>query len=250
MDADKSLAFYKARFADASAFTFVFVGSFDTATMRPLVEKYLASLPATHKHEAWRDVGVRPPKGVVSKVVDRGLEPKSRTVMLFTGDTQADRAHAVAIVALADVLQLRLSDALREELGGTYTASVGGNVARVPAAQYTISVDFTSDPARADALAARVLEEIAKLKASGPSPQHVDDVKAAMQRDYETNSHQNAYLVSQLAQRYQSGEPPESIWQMPDLFKALTPAVIRDTARACLDPENYIKIVLRPKTGR
>ena len=47
----KSLAFYKARFADASNFTFVFVGSFTPDTIKPLVETYIASLPATHAHE-------------------------------------------------------------------------------------------------------------------------------------------------------------------------------------------------------
>ena len=47
----KSLAFYKARFADASNFTFVFVGSFTPETIKPLVETYIASLPATHAHE-------------------------------------------------------------------------------------------------------------------------------------------------------------------------------------------------------
>ena len=43
MNLDKSLAFYKDRFADASDFLFVFVGSFDLQTMRPLVEKYRAA---------------------------------------------------------------------------------------------------------------------------------------------------------------------------------------------------------------
>jgi zinc protease len=43
---DKVLAFYKDRFADASDFTFVFVGTVDPATLKPLVEKYLASLPS------------------------------------------------------------------------------------------------------------------------------------------------------------------------------------------------------------
>ena len=57
-DLAKSLAFYKARFADASNFTFVFVGSFTPDTIRPLVETYLASLPATHAHETWRDLVV------------------------------------------------------------------------------------------------------------------------------------------------------------------------------------------------
>ncbi|MEP6904668.1 MAG: insulinase family protein, partial [Gemmatimonadales bacterium] len=43
---DKALAFYKDRFADASDFTFVFVGNADTIALRPLVERYLASLPS------------------------------------------------------------------------------------------------------------------------------------------------------------------------------------------------------------
>src|SRR4030095_11849867 len=47
MDLTKSLAFYKDRFSDASDFTFVFVGRLDPNTVKPLVEKYLASLPST-----------------------------------------------------------------------------------------------------------------------------------------------------------------------------------------------------------
>ncbi len=56
---DKSLAFYKDRFADASDFTFVFVGSFEPATIKPLVERYLGSLPSIRRKESWKDVGVR-----------------------------------------------------------------------------------------------------------------------------------------------------------------------------------------------
>ena len=165
MDLDKSLAFYKDRFGDASAFTFVFAGSFDLDTMRPLVERYLASLPATHRGERWKDPGIRPPRGVVTRVVERGVEPKSRTVLVFTGPIEPDRDQAVAVVALADVLQMRLADALREELGGTYSVNVGGNVSRVPIGQSTVSIDFTSDPARADALTERVFAEIAEIQA-------------------------------------------------------------------------------------
>ena len=54
MNLDKSLAFYKDRFADASDFTFVFVGSFDLPTIKPLVERYLGSLPSLHRQEAGR----------------------------------------------------------------------------------------------------------------------------------------------------------------------------------------------------
>jgi zinc protease len=150
-------------------------------------------------------------------------------------------------VALADVLQMRLAESLREELGGTYSVNVGGNVARVPVGQFTVSIDFTSDPARAEALTARVFAELAKFRQAGPTPQQVSDARAALLRTFETSSRQNGFLVGQLAQRSLAGEPLESLWQMPALYAALTPAMIRDLARACLDEKNYVKVTLRPE---
>ena len=87
---DKSLAFYKDRFADASDFTFVFVGSFDLATMKPLVERYLGALPSIRRKETWKDVGVRPPTGVIEKKVEKGIEPKSQAAIVFTGPFEYD----------------------------------------------------------------------------------------------------------------------------------------------------------------
>lgn len=246
MDADKSVAFYRDRFSDASSFTFVFGGSFDVEQIRPLVERYIASLPSTHRGTSWKDAGIRPPRGVVTRVVERGLEPKSRVVTIFTGPAEPDRLHAITVIALAEVLQGRLRTALREELGGTYSVTVNGTLARVPIGQYTVAIDFTSDPARADRLAERVLTEIAALRTAGPTTQQMKDVRAAMQRDFETNVRQNAFLVGQLAQRYQSGETPESVWQLPDIYKQLTPALIKQAALQYLDANNYVRVTLKP----
>jgi hypothetical protein len=74
---EKAMAFYKDRFADASDFTFVFVGSFDIPTIKPLIEKYLGSLPSIKRKETWKDIGVRTPNDVVVKRVEKGVEPKS-----------------------------------------------------------------------------------------------------------------------------------------------------------------------------
>src|SRR4029077_13239043 len=82
---EKSFAFYKDRFADASDFTFVFVGSFDVAAIQPLVERYLGSLPSIHRTEHWKDVGARLPTGVIEKQVVKGIDPKSQAVIIFSG---------------------------------------------------------------------------------------------------------------------------------------------------------------------
>jgi zinc protease len=88
---DRALAFYKERFADASDFMFFTVGNFQLEKIRPFVEQYLASLPAINRKESWRDVGIYPPKGVISKEVYRGIEPKSSVIVTFTGPSTGHR---------------------------------------------------------------------------------------------------------------------------------------------------------------
>jgi hypothetical protein len=142
------------------------------------------------------------------------------------------------VVALADILQTRFARSVARKNSAAPTASRwGGNAARVPVGQFTFSIDYTSDPARADALSDSSLCGNREPETHRPDRRASADVKAALLRDFETNSHQTAYLVGQLAQRYQSGEPPESVlWQMPDIYRALTPATIREVADICLDP--------------
>ena len=89
--------------------------------------------------------------------------------------------------------------------------------------------------------------EIDRLRRTGPTSREVDDVRTGLLRDFESNSRQNQFLVAQLAQRYQSGEAPDSVWQMPAIYKALTPAMILEAARRDLDAANYVKVVLTPQ---
>ena len=124
MNLDRSLAFYKERFADASDFTFVFVGSFDPAAMRPLVERYLASLPSLNRNESAKDVGIHPPTGVVEREVRKGIEPKSQVSIAFTRTFSERRDHRLTLRAMTEMLSGNLQKTLREELGGTYGVSV------------------------------------------------------------------------------------------------------------------------------
>src|SRR6476646_3143261 len=157
---DKSLAFYKDRFADASDFTFFFVGSFDLPTMKPLVERYLGGLPSIHRKETWKDVGVRSATGVIEKTVEKGIEPKSSNAIIFSGPFEHDQIHRVAIRAMAEVLQTRLLETIREELGGTYSISARPSIQRNPNPEYSITIQFGCAPERTDDLIKRVFEEI------------------------------------------------------------------------------------------
>ena len=244
---DKSLAFYKDRFADASNFTFVFVGNFDVATKKPMVEKYLGSLPAIHRKETWKDVGARTAPGVIEKRVEKGLEPKSMAAIVFSGPFKFEQTNRVAIRAMSEILENRLREAIREELGGTYSITANSGYQKNPNSEYTIAIEFGCAPERTDDLVKRVFQEIERFKSAGPTDKQVNDEKEALLRDFETNSKENGFLLGQLMSRYQSGEDPAGLWSVPEYYKKIDASMIKEAARLYLDANNYLKVTLFPE---
>ncbi len=247
LNLEKSLAFYKERFADAGNFTFFFVGSFDLATIRPLVEQYLGALPSTDRHETWKNVGITPPRGVVKKTVAKGIEPKSQAAIVFTGPFEYDPEHRLALRTLGMALQGRLRDSLREDMGGTYNVSVSASPSKIPEQRYSVNVNFGCDPGRTDELVAAVFREIDSLRANGPSEKQMADLREQLLREYETNIRQNGYLLAQIAYKYAYQEDVKGLFDLPDMYRKLTPAVVRDAARRYLTPDNYVQVTLLPE---
>jgi zinc protease len=244
---DKSLAFYKDRFADASDFTFFFVGSFDEAMMKPLVERYLGALPSLKRKESWKDVGVTRPAGVIEKRVEKGIEPKSRAAIVFSGPFVWNQEQRVAIRAMSEILGNRLLEVIREELGGTYSISASPGFYKYPKPEYSISINFGSSPERTEDLIKRVFEEIEKFKASGPTEKQLNDEKEALIREFETNSKQNGYLLNQIQLRYFNGEDVAGVWLVPDFYKKLDAAAVQAAAKQYLDTKNFVKVTLFPE---
>ncbi|MCX6550897.1 MAG: insulinase family protein, partial [Acidobacteria bacterium] len=237
-------------FADASDFTFVFVGSFTPASLKPFVEQYLGSLPSTDRKETWKDVGMLPVTGVVDKTVRKGIEPKGQTALAFTGPFAYTRPHRVAIRALGMVLDTRLREVLREDLGGTYGVSVNPNYTLIPREQYNLTITFGCNPDRVDELVKAVHREIEALKANGPTEKQLADVKEAMLREFETNSKQNGYLLSQIYFRYQVPQDLGEFFTLPEFYKTLTAALIQDAAKAYLNTGNVVRVTLLPEAAK
>jgi len=247
MNMEKSLAFYNDRFADASDFTFVFVGSFTLETMQPLVTRYLASLPSIKRVEKWKDAGVQQPKGVVEKTVRKGLEPQSRAAIVYTGPFQYTRDQRVAIRALAMLLQTKLRERVREELGGTYGVGVSAGYTIIPRQEYSFSIQFACSPERLDELVKVVFDEIEALKKNGPTEQQVSDVREGLVREFETNNQQNSYLLSQIYLRYQVPQDLGEYFGLGEYYKTLVGKPIWDAARLYLRSDNYVKVTLLPE---
>lgn len=247
MNLDKSFAFYKDRFADASDFTFTFAGSFDLATMKPLVEKYLGGLPSIHRQETWKDVGARYPTGVVEKQVLKGIEPKSDTTIAFTGPFKYNQAERAAIRAMANILENRLREVLREDLGGTYSVSVQPNYTKIPREEYVLYIEFGSNPTRTAELVKTVFQQIDLLKSEGPTEKQVADVRTTFLRDYETQKQQNSFFVGEISNRYRNGEDLTPLFNLSDYYSKLSVTAVWDAAKTYLNVKNYVNVELFPE---
>jgi zinc protease len=244
---DKSMAFYKDRFADASDFTFFFVGSFDLATMKPLVEKYIGSLPATHRQETWKDIGVRLPTTVVKRQVEKGLEPKSQVSIVLSGPFDYTQTQRVAIRSMTEILSTRLLETIREELGGTYSISANYGFRKFPRGEYTISIDFGCDPARTENLIGRVFEEIEKYKIAGPTEKQLTAEREALLKDLDANMKLNGYLINQIKLKYQYGEDPVTMLDVPQYYRNLDAATVQQAAKTYLNLNSYVQVVMMPE---
>jgi zinc protease len=249
-DLATSLAFYKARFADASNFTFVFVGSFTPDAVKPLVETYIASLPATHAHETWRDLGIAPPQGVVETTIEKGIAPKSEVAIVLSGPFEYDDAHLLTLQTTTLLLQSRLFDTIRQELGGTYAITATPDMQRFPRPAYSVRIDWTCDPARTATLVQRVFEEIAFVRATPLSSDQMARIREALRRDFETASQNNGYLLNQISRRYQDGGVADiaAVVSQPDRIAALTADMIQQAKQTYLDPANYVKVTRMPES--
>ena len=248
MDLATSMAVYRDRFADAGDFSFFFVGNFTLEGMEPLVRSYLGGLPAAGREETWRDLGIDAPEGVVDKAVHRGIEPKSLSRMIFTGPFEYDGwKNNLELGAMTSVLQIKLREVLREDLGGTYGVWVGGRGSRYPDGEYRISITFGSDPDRVEELTQVIFSQIDSLKTAGTTGLYIDKVKEMRKRRREIDLKENSFWVGALESADFNGVDPRLLVRYPELVDSLTAEMVQQAARKYFNMDRYVRVVLYPE---
>jgi zinc protease len=246
VDYAKGLAFYKDRFGDATDFTFVIVGSAKIDQLKPLVETYLASLPAHGRKEKEKNLGAKPVAGVVKKDWKIGQEPKASVRIDFHGDETWSRDKDRDMAILGQVLSIKLREVMREDKGGVYGVGAGGSLDRPPFRDRTFNVRFGCDPKRVDELVKAVFDESAKLAKDGADDDHLARVKETFLRTRETQLRQNQFWSYWLTSAYRYGDDPALVLDTDQVTKRMTSANVKAAAKKYLDPKQYFEAVLLP----
>jgi zinc protease len=247
VDPNKSLEFYKTRFSNLGTATFAIVGNVKLEDLKPLVERYIASIPAGQS-TTFRDVGRVRPSGIVERTVRKGTEPKATTRWYFDGPAEYTAQNRFTMRALNELLQMRLNDVLREQLGGTYSPSAGGSISRIPKAEFMFVIDYGSSPENVDKLSKSVLQVIDSLQKYGPTQAEVDKVREQITRAREVEIKTNDYWAGNIVARDRAGEDISGLGTPYDAFlKSLTAAQLQEAAKKYLDTSHYMKFVLLPE---
>ena len=250
LDREAALRIYRERFANAAGFTFVFVGAFKPAELRPLVETYLASLPRSDRQEHGRDVGDEPKRGQLSVEIKKGLEPKSSVRLMFHGEATWSTDERFALRAAVDVLRIRLRELLREDKGGVYGVSVYGDLTRFPRQTYSSGVAFTCNPDNVADLIQAALEEIQRLQNDGPSQDNLEKVRQTLLRNYEKNLKEDSFWLSNLVFYRENEQAFIGIMKLPERAQALTAKRIQDAARHYFSTQNLLTARLLPEAAK
>jgi zinc protease len=247
IDLDRALAFYRSRLGDASDVSFVLVGDIDPVALRPLVERYLASLPGTGRKESYKDLGLRRKKGISQVRVEAGKEDKASVVIMFHGESPWSEDAHTDLVSLESYLTIRLREVLREQMGGVYTPSVSSTFERVPFDAYSLVVAFQCKSGDIEKLERATREVIAELKQKGPAPDYLTKLISQRTRSLEESYRSNDFWIARLTSKYERGENPRDILILHELTKRITSENMKRAALQFLRSEQYFQAELRPR---
>ncbi len=241
---DRALQIIKERFANAADFTFVFVGNIDPATVKPLVETYIGSLPANKaKKEDWKNLNNVPVRGVISKQFDKEMQtPKSTVYKIYSGKIPYTVENKIMADITKQIFDQVFTRTIREDEGGTYGVGVSMSVTYYPEEFFVFLYGFDTDVAIKDRLIARAQKEIENVMKNGVEKTDFAKVIEYMQKNYTQNLRENNYWLSVLTNRYFLGKDMHSTFEAT--LKSMTPEKIDNFIKTALTQGNEVEIIM------
>ena len=233
-------------FGNAKDFRFTIYGNMSPEELKPLVEKYVGSLPVAKKvTNKFTDDKVREVKGVENDFTAKMEQPKVSVFVGFSGDYKYDIKNAVTLTYLSQALSNRYLKSIREEKGGTYGVSVRGSHYTRPAQSFLMQISFDTNEQMADELTAIVIAEIEKIAAEGPLKEDMDKTREFLLKDYKKNVELNGWWSRTLTAYYDFGV--DNVNDYEAAVNGVTSDDVKALAKRMLDEKSMVKVIMRPE---
>ena len=249
IDLEKALQIYKERFGDVNGMHFTFVGSFKEVELKPLIEKYIASLPSTTKKFSYADNKLRPVKGKVNLNFNKGQEQKSLILAIYSGEMPYSEDLDLKAAAISEILNIRIIEELREKIQGIYGGGIFAQFERLPYPHYSFFLQLPGGPEKVDTLLFAAKKEIEILKKYGPSQENLNKVKQQWIEQNKVSIKENGTWLNALQSFKFPGEDPKRFVEYVKFVNALTVKDVQNAARVLLSGANVVTGILRPESS-
>ena len=236
---------WKKLFADAAGAKLVIVGDVNIQAIKPIVEKYIGSLPKGRKALKWVDPREDIVKGKIENVFEVDMQtPKSTVLQVYSADLDFSYDKEAAMDAISYIMDMRYTESLREEEGGTYGASTSGNLDRRPKQTAVYEVYFDCKPALCDRLRELAIEGFRKLAAEGPTEEELAAAKLNLQKNLPESRQRNNWWLNSIELYLTYGVDRDAAYE--DAINNLSADSIKALAQEILSQENFIELVMKP----
>lgn len=244
-------------YGNADGLTVTIVGEFDPGKLRPLVETFLGSLPSQPRREVSPKSGAKGTKATASQsapltaATQTALEvitaktPRSTLWLSFDAPGSATDAARHDALILETVLELRLFETLREDLGKVYSVNVTAWPPR-ESPLTEVRVNLAAAPASVPELERQIHAQLAALAQTGPSPDELLRAGETLKRRFEDARHSNVALVELLVDKYFYENDAAARWDAQALEQRLNKANVQQLAAALIAGGDYRKVVMNP----
>ena len=233
-------------FSYADDFRFIIAGNVDLNTLKPLVEKYIGSLPTSKAVEyAVVDDGVRYAGNITNEFRTKMEQPKVSVRLIYTGAMEDNAKNRLIVDLLSRALDSRYMVSIREEKGGTYGVSVQGAIDEYPTENYFMAVVFDTNDQLADELVEICDKEIRKIAEEGPLADDVAKAKEFLQKNYANVLDNNSGWVSAITRWYEEGYNYKE--EYLGILESVTLDDVKAFAQKMLDDNNRTLVMMRPE---
>ncbi|WJS94647.1 insulinase family protein [Flavobacterium johnsoniae] len=244
---EKMKSIYLDRFADVSNFQFYIVGDVTPEVLKPLLEKYIASIKGIKRKEKFKiDVPEWTSKKIDRDVFIKMETPKSSVNIAFMKDYAYSQKNRILNSFLGDILTLRYTESLREKEGGTYGAQVKGSLVKDPIAKGGIQITFDCDADKVEHLLPIVYQEIDKIKKGEIASEDIEKTRKNYLKSREDSKNFNSYSMSLLSNYFEEGYNINDPKNFEDIVKNISAKDIQDFANALLANADSMEIVFKP----
>ena len=244
---DRILQMAKERTASARGWEFTIIGNYDEATIRPLICRYLGSLPAKTINTASKRNRFMV-KGKVENIFQRKMEtPKANAYMVWHNESLPYTLEkSIQMDMAAQVLSMLYLKEIREEASAAYSCGAygGSSLADDGYKSYQLVGVCPMKPEKKD-IALKIMTEEADKLANACDAEMLGKVKAVMLKQIDDKAKTNGFWNSTIYEYDKLGI--DTYTDYKKLVEAQTPQSISAFVKAFLATGSKITVVMLPK---